>query len=444
MPVRPIRLFPLILALLLAVPPQAEARGLLLGGVGQEGTAVAELGVPELSLGSRFVPTQPLGGTPTLGLRVGSWSGGSLGLAYSRTGIMLGNPHELEFSVKQRLFSEQRGDPLSATLQGAVNTGAYSLDGELALSRNFGPLTMLGTARLLGNAEGARMPFGGFGLGAQLDLSPGLALLGDVFQVANGAATLPAWGAGVRMRFPAIPYAVSVFLTNTASTTRQGSSLGTPDLRLGVDLGMTFAGRPQGRKLPSEPVMSAEALHAENSRLREPPDLRSEVAAPDKASRGQAASAAQPEPTPKPSVNSRPVMPVMTPKPLMTPKPASRAKPRGQAAKKPVASLVRPKVQPTKKPVRQAGAVAESRRESELWIVMIRDGEPTPTRIQLRRGSSVTWFNRDAVPHAWSGRGWGTEALEAGKQVTRRFEQTGTFPYHCRLHPGEGGTITVR
>src|SRR5690606_28285679 len=107
----------------------------------------------EVSLGSRFLPLQLPTGIPSLGLRIGAWSGGALGLSYSGSGSTLGSPHELEFSAKQRLFSQEHGAPLSASFLGAVNTGSYSIDGELALSREFGPLTLMGTARLLGNAD---------------------------------------------------------------------------------------------------------------------------------------------------------------------------------------------------------------------------------------------------------------------------------------------------
>ncbi|MNT87723.1 hypothetical protein D3C72_2281720 [compost metagenome] len=85
-----------------------------------------------------------------------------------------------------------------------------------------------------------------------------------------------------------------------------------------------------------------------------------------------------------------------------------------------------------------------SRTESELWIVMIRDGQPSPAEVRLSRGSSVTWFNRDATEHVLNAAGWESGTLAPGAQITRRFEKVGTFRYQCRLHPNEGGTITVR
>lgn len=396
------RWLPWSLILCFALPVPAAARGLPHGGVGQEGTQVPDPGMPEIAVGSRFAPMEIFGGTPDLSLRVGAWSNGSLGLDYARSGMLLGNPHELEFSLKQALLSEQRGHPLSASLMGAVNTGAYSIDGELALSRRLGPLTMLGTARLLGNAEGARLPLGGLGMGAEFAVRPGYSLIGDVFQVANLADASPAWGAGLRMHLPQTPYAATVYLTNTSSASRQGASLGTPDLRLGIALGMAFGGGTEASKPPAEPV-----------------------AAP----RNQAPAA-----VPRASLASARQLAGPTLSAATADSPSARTKPLRDPGEteRPSGAPPAPRV------------AAQAPRAHELWIVMIRDGMPSPGRVQLAKGSSVTWFNRDAKPHAWTANGWETGVVEPGKQITRRFERAGTFAYRCRLHPGEGGTITVR
>ncbi len=416
------------LSLLLAASPGVNAQGLGLGTVGQEGTAVPAQGLPELSLGSRLLPLRLPEGSPTMGLRLGAWSGGSLGLSYSRSGPYGGNPHELEFSLKQRLLSEYRGDPFSASLLGAVNTGAYSMDAELAMSREFGPMALLGTVRLLGNAQGSRTPLGGLGLGARLALTPRFALLGDVFQTANAAGAIPAWGAGLQLQLPAVPYAVTVLLANTASTTRQGASLGTPDLRFGIDLALSSSasrppsmGGPQGgvsRRSHGVPYPSSPSVPMADS--------SPEVA---------------PQPAPKPSPQASKPTPQAS-------KPSPQARKPAPKASKPSPRASQPKLsgQASRTAHVQPGATATPapRRESELWIVMIREGHATPAQVQLRRGSSVTWFNRDAVPHSLAARGWETGDIAQGKQVTRRFDAAGTFPYRCRLHPQEGGTITVR
>jgi plastocyanin len=417
--------------------------------------------VPELSLGSRFVPLQGPTGIPTLGLRVGAWSGAGLGLSYSSSGAYLGNPHEIEFSLKQRLFSEERGAPVSASLLGAVNTGAYSIDGELALSRNLGPLTLLGTARLLGNADGARLPLGGFGAGARLGILPQLALVGDVFKVVNDASALPAWGAGVQLQLPASPYAVTLHVANTPSSSRQGASLGGSDLRVGVDMAMVLPGWQPGR-VGGSPAASRLKPQAEPKPASEAKPLPVTPVRVAQAPEAAAPASPPPRATPKaePASIKAPPAPALTPLPSSSEPakmvgPAETVKPRPKAPAKPTA---KPVPKPIPKPSKQAPAKASVRKapsakpavapershESELWIVMIRDGQPSPLQVQLRRGSSVTWFNRDATAHALVGSGWESGPLAAGTQFTRRFEKPGTFRYHCRLHPQETGTVTVR
>lgn len=445
---RSLRLIPLTLSILLALSPGVAARSLTQGAIGQEGAHVPEPGAPELSLGSRFIQLQTPSGIPSLGVRFGAWSGGSLGVSYSNSGAYLGNPHELEFSLKQRLLSEELGSPLSASFLGAVNTGAYSIDGELALSRDVGPLTLLSTARLLGNADGARMPLGGVGAGARLAVLPQVALVGDVFQVVNDATVRPAWGAGVQVLLPATPYAVTLHLSNTPTATRQGASLGTSDLRFGIDMGMAFAGRSSGRvsspqiarapepalaPTPAErPVTPMPARVAEA--VPTPSDARPPAVAEPKAEAvlpPAAKTPAKPVPQASAKPNSKPAAkPAVKPAAKATPKAKSRTGP--VTASKAPAGAVKPE------------AVSKGPRESELWIVMIRDGRPTPAQVSLRRGSSVTWFNRDAVEHAFVAPGWDLGRLVPGAQVTRRFESVGTFRYQCRLHPNESGSITVR
>lgn len=440
------RRFMLTMSLLLALSPGVAAQSLRHGTIGQEGAQVPAPGVPELLLGSRFLQLQTPSGIPTLGMRVGAWSGGSLGLSYSNSGAYLGNPHEIEFSVKQRLWSQERGAPLSASILGDVNTGAYSLDGELALSREIGPLTLLSTARLLGNADGARLPLGGVGAGARLAVLPQLALVGDVFKVVNDTSALPAWGAGVQLQVPASPYALTLHLSNTPSSTRQGASLGTSDLRFGIDMGMVFGGGPSSRAVAVAPKVTPPVSTPEKPSAQKPdPEERYAPLAPLRAAEASERPAPVPSANPEPEAPSKPRA-IARPLPKPTPRPAAKpvSKAAAQApAKTPVKSTAKPKPK-TKPKTPEGGGASKGPHESELWIVMIRDGRPAPAHVRLTRGSSVTWFNRDTTPHALALPGWESGKLEPGTQLTRRFDAAGIYRYECRLHPGEVGVVTVR
>lgn len=442
------RLSLLALSLLVLSPMPVWASGPHALGIGQEGARVPEPGLSELSVGSRFASLQRPAGLPDLGLRLGIWPGGGLGMSYSSNGQTPGNPHEVEFLLKQQLLSEAHGAPFSASFMGAVNTGAYSIDGELALSRTLGPLTLAGTARLLGNADGARLPFGGVGVGARLVVAPPIALVGDVFQVVNQPGVLPAWGAGMQVQVPSSPWAVTLLMANTSSLTRQGASVGTSALRVGVDLALALPSWPAA-SLASEPPEPPRQLFPSGgaSHAIMPSDPAQATRQPASASISHPAEPAKgastPAPMNQPPASETSVSPTPSVRPARRPQPpVEKRKPRTVATE--------PKAQgETKRPEKRtatpkATARAVHPRTHELWIVMIRSGTPSPAQVAMTRGSSVTWFNRDASAHTLSITGGKAAHLPAGQQLTRRFEQPGTFRYQCLLHPGEGGTVSVR
>ncbi len=70
---------------------------------------------------------------------------------------------------------------------------------------------------------------------------------------------------------------------------------------------------------------------------------------------------------------------------------------------------------------------------------------PNPTT--MRVGQSVAWHNADSIAHDStqdSGR-FQTGTLNAGATSTAITMSTaGTFTYHCTIHPGMVGTITVQ
>jgi plastocyanin len=69
-----------------------------------------------------------------------------------------------------------------------------------------------------------------------------------------------------------------------------------------------------------------------------------------------------------------------------------------------------------------------------------------PRVLRIEPGDKVTWVNKDADPHTVTGAGeWGTGHKEVafGDSVSFRFEEEGTFPYSCLLHPGMDGVVVV-
>ena len=70
----------------------------------------------------------------------------------------------------------------------------------------------------------------------------------------------------------------------------------------------------------------------------------------------------------------------------------------------------------------------------------------SPNPINLAVGGSVTWTNNDTTTHtATSNTGlFDSGPIAPNGQFTRTFSTSGTFPYHCTIHPGMVATINVQ
>jgi len=60
-------------------------------------------------------------------------------------------------------------------------------------------------------------------------------------------------------------------------------------------------------------------------------------------------------------------------------------------------------------------------------------------------GTTVTWTNRDDVPHniVSTDRQFKSPALDTDEQFSHRFDRPGTYPYFCSLHPKMTGRVVV-
>lgn len=71
----------------------------------------------------------------------------------------------------------------------------------------------------------------------------------------------------------------------------------------------------------------------------------------------------------------------------------------------------------------------------------------SPSDITVKAGSTVTWTNRDSVTHTVTENdgqaGPNSGDLAPGKSYSFTFTTSGTFKYHCSIHPEMLGTVTV-
>jgi plastocyanin len=69
-----------------------------------------------------------------------------------------------------------------------------------------------------------------------------------------------------------------------------------------------------------------------------------------------------------------------------------------------------------------------------------------PTVLNVGVGQAITWTNRDAAPHTVTGANgaWGdSERFGLDETVSFTFDEPGTYPYVCLLHPSMAGTVVV-
>jgi plastocyanin len=69
-----------------------------------------------------------------------------------------------------------------------------------------------------------------------------------------------------------------------------------------------------------------------------------------------------------------------------------------------------------------------------------------PKTITIKAGTIVTWTNQTTAAHTvtFTGRGLPSSSVKAGSSLTAEFTRSGTFAYHCTIHPYMKGAIIVK
>ena len=69
-----------------------------------------------------------------------------------------------------------------------------------------------------------------------------------------------------------------------------------------------------------------------------------------------------------------------------------------------------------------------------------------PQQVTVKVGDTVTWVNQDTPKHdvvADNGE-FKSNLFDKGGTFSFTFTKTGTYPYHCSIHPGMVGTVVVQ
>jgi plastocyanin len=83
-------------------------------------------------------------------------------------------------------------------------------------------------------------------------------------------------------------------------------------------------------------------------------------------------------------------------------------------------------------------------------VVAIDDFKFVPDTLRVPVGTTVTWVNCGEPsidePHTATsdGQQWSSDLIAPAGSYSRRFDEAGTFPYHCEPHPFMKATVIVR
>jgi plastocyanin len=67
-----------------------------------------------------------------------------------------------------------------------------------------------------------------------------------------------------------------------------------------------------------------------------------------------------------------------------------------------------------------------------------------PATVEIGKGQRVVFANTASVAHtATRGGAFDTKRIKPGRSAGVRFKQTGTFRYHCKIHPEMRGRVVV-
>jgi amicyanin len=93
-----------------------------------------------------------------------------------------------------------------------------------------------------------------------------------------------------------------------------------------------------------------------------------------------------------------------------------------------------------------AGGVLVARAQAPATTVSIDNFTFTPPTLTVKAGTTVTWSNKDDIPHgiaSANGAFTKSKALDTDDSYSFTFTTPGTYQYFCYIHPHMTGTIVV-
>ena len=96
-----------------------------------------------------------------------------------------------------------------------------------------------------------------------------------------------------------------------------------------------------------------------------------------------------------------------------------------------------------------SSANSNSSNQPSSGTINIRNMIFTPSQITIAKGGTVTWTNNDTTTHTVvddlsNAGGPNSGNIPPGGTYSFTFNKTGSFQYHCTIHPSMRGTIVVK
>jgi plastocyanin len=94
----------------------------------------------------------------------------------------------------------------------------------------------------------------------------------------------------------------------------------------------------------------------------------------------------------------------------------------------------------------EAGAATTAAAAAEVRRVSIDNFNFDPPSLTVPAGTTVTWANRDDVPHTVTAydKHFASGTLDTDGQFAHRFTAPGTYDYYCAVHPHMTGRVIVK
>jgi plastocyanin len=97
---------------------------------------------------------------------------------------------------------------------------------------------------------------------------------------------------------------------------------------------------------------------------------------------------------------------------------------------------------------RSGGRSVNMAQEKTVSEVKIDNFSFSPTTLTVPAGTTVTWTNRDDIPHTVVStddpRIFKSKVLDTDEKFSFTFSKPGTYPYFCSIHPKMTGKVVVQ